>query len=66
LGIFVVRIIIKWIFFRFLSEISTPQDHLFLPGRAVQEIADALTGVNIPILIKNPANSDLDFWIGAM
>lgn len=32
---------------------------------AVQEIADALKGVDIPILIKNPVNPDLDLWIGA-
>ena len=33
---------------------------------AVQEIADALKGVDIPILIKNPVNPDLELWIGAM
>ncbi|MDL2208756.1 bifunctional 3-deoxy-7-phosphoheptulonate synthase/chorismate mutase type II [Parabacteroides sp. OttesenSCG-928-O15] len=33
---------------------------------AVQEIADALTGVDIPILIKNPVNPDLELWIGAI
>lgn len=33
---------------------------------AVQEIADALKGVNIPILIKNPVNPDLELWIGAI
>ena len=32
---------------------------------AVQEIADALTGTQIPILIKNPVNPDLELWIGA-
>lgn len=32
---------------------------------AVQEIADALKGVHIPILIKNPINPDLNLWIGA-
>ena len=32
---------------------------------AVQEIADALKGVDIPILIKNPVNPDLELWIGA-
>ncbi|HNP20322.1 MAG TPA: bifunctional 3-deoxy-7-phosphoheptulonate synthase/chorismate mutase type II [Fulvivirga sp.] len=31
----------------------------------VQEIADALKGVDIPILIKNPINPDLALWIGA-
>ena len=32
---------------------------------AVQEIADALRGVNIPVMIKNPVNPDLHLWIGA-
>lgn len=33
---------------------------------AVQEIADALKGVDIPVLIKNPVNPDLELWIGAL
>ena len=33
---------------------------------AVQEIADALRGVDIPILIKNPVNPDIELWIGAI
>jgi len=33
---------------------------------SVQEIADALRGVNIPILIKNPINPDLELWTGAV
>ena len=32
---------------------------------AVQEVAEALRGVNIPVLIKNPVNPDLELWIGA-
>lgn len=32
---------------------------------AVQEIADALKGINIPVFIKNPVNPDLELWIGA-
>ena len=32
---------------------------------AVQEIADALQGIDIPILVKNPVNADLELWIGA-
>ena len=32
---------------------------------AVQEIADALKGVDVPVLIKNPVNPDLELWIGA-
>jgi len=33
---------------------------------AVQEIADALKGTDIPVLIKNPINPDLKLWIGAV
>lgn len=33
---------------------------------AVQEIADALEGVDIPVLVKNPVNPDLELWIGAL
>ncbi len=32
---------------------------------AVQEICDALQGVDIPVLVKNPINPDLELWIGA-
>ncbi len=33
---------------------------------SVQEIADALRGANVPVLIKNPINPDLELWIGAV
>ena len=33
---------------------------------AVQEIADLLRGVDIPVLVKNPINPDIDLWIGAI
>ena len=33
---------------------------------SVQEIADALKGVDVPVLVKNPVNPDLDLWIGAI
>jgi chorismate mutase len=33
---------------------------------SVQEVADALRGVNVPVLIKNPINPDLELWIGAV
>ena len=33
---------------------------------AVQEIANALKGVDIPVLIKNPMSPDLDLWIGSI
>ena len=32
---------------------------------AVQEIADTLQGVDIPVFIKNPVNADLELWVGA-
>ena len=33
---------------------------------AMQELADALKGVDIPILVKNPVNPDLELWVGAI
>jgi chorismate mutase len=33
---------------------------------SVQEIADALKGVDIPVMVKNPVNPDLELWIGAL
>ncbi len=33
---------------------------------AVQELADALKGVDIPVLVKNPINPDLALWLGAI
>lgn len=32
----------------------------------VQEIADALKDTDIPVLVKNPVNPDIDLWIGAL
>ena len=32
----------------------------------MQEIADALSGTDMPVLVKNPVNPDLDLWIGAL
>ena len=32
---------------------------------SVQDVADALKGVDVPVLIKNPINPDLELWIGA-
>ena len=32
----------------------------------MQEIADALQDTDIPVLVKNPVNPDLDLWIGAL
>jgi chorismate mutase len=33
---------------------------------AMQALADALKGVDIPVFVKNPVNPDLELWIGAM
>lgn len=33
---------------------------------SVQEIADVLRGVDIPVMIKNPINPDIQLWIGAI
>jgi len=33
---------------------------------AMQALADALRGVDVPVLVKNPVNPDLELWIGAM
>ena len=32
----------------------------------MQEIADALEGTDLPVLVKNPVNPDIDLWIGAL
>lgn len=33
---------------------------------SVQDIADALQGTHVPVMIKNPINPDLQLWIGAL
>ncbi len=33
---------------------------------SVQEIADALKGVDVPVMVKNPVNPDLELWLGAI
>ena len=63
-------------------EVATPQhvelalkygvDILWIGARTtvnpfnVQDLADALQGVDIPVLVKNPVNPDLQLWIGAL
>jgi len=32
----------------------------------MQEIADALEGTDMPVLVKNPVNPDIDLWVGAL
>lgn len=64
------------------TEVATPEhieaalkydvDLLWIGARttanpfAMQSIADALKGVDMPVLVKNPVNPDLELWIGAM
>jgi len=33
---------------------------------SVQELADSLKGVDIPVMVKNPVNPDAELWIGAL
>lgn len=33
---------------------------------AMQALADALKGTDVPVLVKNPTNPDLELWIGAL
>ncbi|MBQ4222734.1 MAG: bifunctional 3-deoxy-7-phosphoheptulonate synthase/chorismate mutase type II [Prevotella sp.] len=33
---------------------------------AVQDLADSLKGVDIPVFVKNPVNPDLELWVGAL
>ncbi|MFD2203493.1 chorismate mutase [Shivajiella indica] len=67
---------------KFAIEVASPQhveealqagmDILWIGARStvnpftVQEIANSLKGVDIPILVKNPVNPDLALWIGAL
>ena len=64
------------------TEVATPQhvelalkhelDFLWIGARtttnpfAMQALADVLRGVDIPVLIKNPMNPDIELWIGAL
>lgn len=47
-------------------------DHLWIGARStanpfvVQEIADALQGSDVTVMIKNPVNPDLELWVGAV
>ena len=57
-----------------ISAIAAGLDIIWIGARttaspfAIQEIADTLKELNadIPVLIKNPVNPDLDLWIGAV
>jgi chorismate mutase len=47
-------------------------DNLWIGARttvnpfSVQEIADALKGVDIPVFVKNPITPDINLWVGAL
>ena len=65
-----------------ITEVATPEhvelcleygiDMLWVGARtvtnpfAMQSLADSLRGVDIPVLVKNPMNPDLELWIGAL
>jgi chorismate mutase len=52
--------------------ISAGVDILWIGARtssnpfSVEQIAQALKGINIPVLVKNPVNPDLELWIGTL
>ena len=64
------------------TEVATPEhvelalkygiDILWIGARttanpfAMQSLADALKGVDLPVFVKNPVNPDLELWIGAL
>ena len=64
------------------TEVATPEhvelvlkygiDVLWIGARtsanpfAMQAIADSLKGIDVPVLVKNPVNPDLELWIGAL
>ncbi len=64
------------------TEVATPEhvelalkygvDILWIGARttanpfAMQALADSLRGIDVPVLVKNPVNPDLELWIGAM
>lgn len=33
---------------------------------AMQELAEALAGTEVPVLVKNPVNPDVELWLGAL
>lgn len=64
------------------TEVATPEhvelalkygiDILWIGARtsanpfAMQALADSLKGMDVPVLVKNPVNPDLELWIGAL
>lgn len=67
---------------RVITEVATPQhleealragvDGVWIGARtttnpfAVQEVADALQGVDVAVFVKNPVSPDVDLWIGSI
>lgn len=65
-----------------MTEVATPQqvelalkagfDRVWIGARTtvnpflVQELAEALAGTRIPVMVKNPINPDLNLWLGAI
>lgn len=64
------------------TEVATPEhvelsmkygiDILWIGARtsanpfAMQALADSMQGIDVPVLVKNPVNPDLELWIGAL
>lgn len=64
------------------TEVATPEhvqlamnygmDILWIGARtaanpfAMQQLADSMHGLDVPVLVKNPVNPDLELWIGAL
>ncbi len=64
------------------TEVATPEhveaalkagiDILWIGARttanpfAMQALADSLKGIDIPVLVKNPVNPDIELWVGAL
>lgn len=64
------------------TEVATPEhvelamkygvDILWIGARtsanpfAMQQLSDAMAGIDIPVMVKNPVNPDLELWIGAL
>lgn len=67
---------------KIMTEVATPNhleqaikariDAIWIGARtsanpfAVQDLADALNGIDIPVFVKNPINPDLELWIGSI
>ncbi len=54
------------------AALSAGMDILWIGARtvanpfAMQELADSLRGIDVPVLVKNPVNPDLELWIGGL